>query len=146
MTAKSLGKENGYLAASYFKDVNLLSEKMCLLDKLNKLDILDTLQVEIKELKDTICAVKSDNKKLRGGYQCMEQELLLLKKENDSLIETVTDLQVRSMSDNLIITGVAETLNENVEEQVWTFFQKQLELKKEEAEEITFVRVHRMGK
>lgn len=55
----------------------------------------------------------------------------------------LTDLQVRSMSDNLII---AETLNENMEEQVRAFFQKQLELKKEEAEEITFVRVHRMGK
>ncbi len=73
-------------------------------------------------------------------------KILLLKKENESLIETVTDLQVRSMNDNLIITGVAETLNENVEEQVRTFFQKQLDMNKEEAEEITFVRVHRMGK
>ncbi len=48
---------------------------MCLLDKLNKLDILDTLQAEIKELEDTICAVESDNEKLRGGYQYMEQNL-----------------------------------------------------------------------
>lgn len=115
------------------------------MDKFNKLDILDILQAEIKELKDTIRAVKSDNGMLRGGYQRMEHDILLLKKENKSLIETVTDLQVRSMSDILIITGIAETLNENVEEQVRTFAQKQLELKKEEAEEITFVRVHRMG-
>ncbi|KAL7371043.1 hypothetical protein ABVT39_017087 [Epinephelus coioides] len=58
----------------------LIEETMCLLDKLNKLDISDTLQAEIKELKDTICAVKSDNEKLRGGYQRMEQEIISAQK------------------------------------------------------------------
>lgn len=115
---------------------------MRLLDKHNNLDMLDTLQAEIKELKETICAVKTDNK-LRDGCRHMEEEILQLKKENKTLIETVIDPQYRSMSDNFF---VAETLDEDVEEQVRDFFQNQLKLTKEEAGEITFSWVQRLGK
>lgn len=89
----------------------LFEEKMCLLDKLNKLDILDALRTEIKDLKETINAMKFENEGLRNGHR-------------DTGKETVTDLLYGSVSDNLIITGRTEIVGEDVEEQVKTFFKK----------------------
>ena len=127
----------------------LMEEKMQLLNKLEKLDKLDLMEQNIRGLTETITTLKEDNKQLRGEYQCLQTTVDNLQKENDALTEAVIDLQLRSMSDNLIFHGIAEAANEKVDEvegQVRAFFQYELQMERREAEKIIISRVHRLGK
>lgn len=123
-----------------------IEEKMRRLDKLNKLDILDALQTEIKGLKKQHVswnAIMRSWEILIGGEKKKPGSL---RRENENLSETVTDLQYRSMSDNLVLIGIPEILGEHVEEQVKSFFQKELWLPKEETKNIILTHAQRLGK
>lgn len=60
--------------------------------------------------------------------------------------ETILDLQTRSMRDNLIFTGITESPTDEPEKAVKDFMVKQLKLTTETVNNITFHRVHRLGK
>ena len=60
----------------------------------------------------------------------------------DDLYERHLDLQTRSMRDNLIFDGIAETEGENTEYALKTFIATEMEV----TDEISFHRVHRIGK
>ena len=60
----------------------------------------------------------------------------------DDLYERHLDLQTRSMRDNLIFDGIAETEGENTEDALKTFIATEMEV----TDEISFHRVHRIGK
>ena len=59
--------------------------------------------------------------------------------------ETILDIQTRSMRDNLIFSGIPET-TDNPELHVQNFIKTQLKLSTDIASNITFHRVHRLGK
>ncbi|CAC5386214.1 unnamed protein product [Mytilus coruscus] len=63
------------------------------------------------------------------------------KQENEILQSTVIDLQCRSMKNNLVFTGLAETEGENTEEVIRVFIQQFLHV----THRIEFGNVHRFG-
>lgn len=86
------------------------------MDKLNKLDMLDILQEEINCLRKTV--------------NTMEVKVTELTKDNNALRASMLDLQVRSMRDNLIFTGIVETPNEDTEEKLKNFLHRRKTLKR----------------
>ncbi len=124
--------------------------------QLQKLDLLEQLTNDIKELKASvefnnslIEVLKADNASLRtevNSLKCLTAEL---QRDKVNMSKSILDLQCRSMRDNIVIHGVSETKNEtyhNSEELVKMFLVDKLKIKLEEAEAIRFSRVHRIGK
>ena len=71
-----------------------------------------------------------------------------LQKQNQSLKDTLNDMQAKSMMNNLIIGGIAEAENgieENVENTVRRFMLDDLKIPQEHVVDIKFERVQRTG-
>ncbi len=65
------------------------------------------------------------------------------------MANSILDLQYRSMRDNIIIHGLAETKNEThqkSEELLKTFLVNELKMKPEDAGAVRFSRVHHLGR
>lgn len=124
----------------------LIEEKLQPLNKLGKLDLLDQVVSDMEELKNIVTTFKSETTALKETVSELKQEMSTIKKENYLLRESLLDLQSRSMRDNLIFSGIQETNNENPEETLKTFMIKELDLSEETVKEITFARVHRIGR
>ena len=124
---------------------------------------MERVTLDVKVLKNTVSEVE---KSIKYTSEKIDENVLKtnkatskmreLEKENDKLrievhnakeqIHDLTnshiDLQARSMRDNLIFNGIAETKDEITENVVKLFIKTEMNIKKE----INFERVHRMGK
>lgn len=60
--------------------------------------------------------------------------------------ETILNIQTRLMHNNLIFSGIPEISPDNPELQIQNFMQSQLKLPTDVIQNITFHRVHRLGK
>ena len=70
------------------------------------------------------------------------EELEKMKETDEKMLNSMTDLKVRSMRDNLIFTGIPEQKGEDTEELLQDFIQRKYKLDYT----ISFERVHRIGK
>lgn len=118
-----------------------------------KLDLLVTLHSEIKELRASlefahnhIEKLEQANTSLQTTVKDLGEKMNSVIKDNKNMKETILDLQTRSMRDNIIFTGIPEKQGENPEELVKDFMKTQLKLPNETVNEISFVRVHRLGR
>ena len=66
--------------------------------------------------------------------------------ENKQMKETILDIQTRLMCDNLIFSGLPETSPDNPELRIQNFMTSQLKLPADVVQNITFHRVHCLGK
>jgi hypothetical protein len=69
-----------------------------------------------------------------------------LKVANDQLKANMLDIQARSMRENLLFFGLAETHNEDCSAQILEFCETELKITKEEASAIEIDRAHRLGR
>ena len=78
--------------------------------------------------------------------QTLDEQIHAISKENKTLKETMLDLQTRSMRDNLIFSGISEQTPDNPENLKKNFMKTQLKIPPDTVQNITFHRVHRLGK
>lgn len=135
------------------KTVNLISSKVSDLE--NKMRSLDTRVAENEKSCQFMSSVSESNKtdlkkakddltKLQKRCQGLEQDAKCLKDKNETLGIKVTDLESRSMRENLLFYGIQERGNdENCEQLVKEFCADALKLGR--ANELTFDRAHRLG-
>ena len=86
----------------------------------------------------------SEKVKLCAETKAVESELSKLSRRTDELNEKFLEARCRSMKYNLIFGGIKENENEVCEETIKTFIETELEV--EDAQDMTFVNVHRIGK
>ena len=135
-----------------------LSTKVCSLEadmkaiRVNSRDLensvqgLSNLYDSVKEAcdknKTNITQVKTSLKSSNNDTTVVRKELEHLRKEREELKNAITDLQCRSMKNNLIFSGLAENNNENTEEVLRGFICNELGIDFT----IEFGNVHRFGK
>lgn len=122
-------------------------------ERLGKLDILVELQKDLRDLRQSlefsqaqIDDLRKENDSLKGTVFVIQKTLETVTKENKQLRETVLDVQTRSMRDNLIFSGIPERENDDAEQSIREFMCHQLKLSQKSVHEISFLRVHRLGK
>lgn len=126
--------------------VLLIEDKLKNLEKLQKLDMLDTLLSEVAELKTMVNTFKVKANETEKAVLVLQTEMNTIKTENRLLKETLLDLQTRSMSNNLIFNGIPEGNEENPEGTLKAFMENELKIPRETVTNISFARVHRIGK
>lgn len=135
------------------KTVNFISSKVSDLE--NKMRSLDTRVSENEKSCQFISNVNETNKtdlkkakddlsKLQKSCQGLEQDAKYLKDKNEVFGSKLTDLESRSMRDNLLFYGIQEGGNaENCDELVKGFCADILKI--QTANEMKFDRAHRLG-
>lgn len=124
--------------------------------QLKKLDLLEQLVTDIKDLKQSvefnnslIEMLKADNASLRAEVNDLKQLTAELQKDNITLSKDILYLQSQDMKNNLIIHGLPEVKNETYqrsEELLKTFLINELKMKSEDVGAICFSRVNRIGR
>lgn len=120
--------------------------------RLSKLDMLDSLQEDIRELKTSlefsqkqIEDLTKENAILKGVVKEVQRSAASITLDNKRMKETLLDIQCREMRDNLIFSGIKED-KDNSEDTVRHFMTKNLKMPPEVVRDITFSRVHRLGR
>ena len=120
--------------------------------RLSKLDMLDALQQDIRDLKASlefsqsqIEELRKENAVLKRTVKEVQQSTASLTLEKKRMKESVLDLQCRQMRDNLIFSGITED-NVEPEKTVRHFLSSKLKMSPEIVGDITFSRVHRLGR
>lgn len=93
--------------------------------------------------------LRKENAFLKGVVEKVQQSAVSLTLEKKLMKETLLDIQCREMRDNLIFSGISEDKAEDKaepEKKVKDFMSKNLKLSPEVVKDITFSRVHRLGR
>lgn len=117
-----------------------------------RISLVEVLHKEFQGLReslefsqDQIESLVKSNQALESTVKILQTQLSEVKKENTSMKETILDIQARSMRDNLIFSGIAETTQESPEKTIKNFMQAQLKLSPDTVKRISFHSVHRIG-
>ncbi|XP_062609377.1 uncharacterized protein LOC134271145 [Saccostrea cucullata] len=138
--------------------VNMLKSQVSKLDERvtsvkNDVQNFDTDMKALGNVFDSVKDATEANKNqivsnMKATEQCLrtqkqtENVLKAVNDANEALQNSVTDLKMRSMRDNLIFSGIPERRFEDTEAVLQDFIQRKYRLNYE----ISFERVHRMGK
>ena len=98
---------------------------------------------ENDDRKKELQTAKSEISKLKEKCECMEKNTSDYAQQNAKLESKVSELESRSMRDNLMFYGITEMQNEECEQLIKQFCREKLEVS--EAQNLTFDRVHRVG-
>ena len=100
-----------------------------------KLNILSMLHQEIKDLRSSleftynqITDLQTDNTQLHITVKLLTSQTSTIQKENKTLKETILDIQTQSMRDNLISSGIPESMTDNPNTLIHKFMQSTLKL------------------
>ncbi len=99
---------------------------------------LEHSQNEVSDIRNKICQIENNHQKMSAQVADTE----FLRQENILLKSRLERLEMYSRRDNLIITGLAESEDEDTQNVVQTFFQTLL---KEAYKPVPLVRCHRLG-
>lgn len=135
-------------------DLHTTEVEVSVLASINKkLDILVTSHEELKDMRESlefahnqIGTLQQSNQELQTSITTLTQQMQKVSAENKQMKETILDIQTRSMRDNLIFSGIPEISPDNPELQIQNFMHSQLKLPADVVQNITFHRVHRLGK
>lgn len=97
---------------------------------------------EIKVIKESMANFNDQSNQIMNNNSEILDTVRTLNGELKELKERHIDLQTRSMRDNLIFDGIQEQTEEDTEEVLKTFIQKEMNI----SDDLPFHRVHRMGK
>ena len=128
--------------------VHDLDNKVCAMDsRLTTVEgccsfISDQFEVQKNEIKNTQDGI------MNTKQQCSELERKMnnLKQENVILHDRLTNVETRSMRENLLFNGLSETQGEDCEDVVRIFCKTQLGLTNDFIDKIVFDRAHRLRK
>lgn len=139
-------------ALPQMKAINMEEILIGIDEKLKKLDKLDIMANDIKDLKvtvqttvDLLQQTRDDMEVMRVKVKKLETSVNHISRENTKMKEKMLEMTTRSMRDNLIFTGIPEKKDETAEEALRNFFTDKLGMSREAAREITFHRAHRLG-
>ena len=130
----------------------IMSMKSLLTKVVDKLEKLDKMVNNIKDMKTSVEAIKKNNDEMKSELTNMKSELVAVKKKNKTLEDRLIDMQSRSMRDNLIFYNIKEEekVGRDVpeEEKVTTeeILHDFIKAKMKIESEVSFERAHRMGK
>ena len=149
MVKQEIGKLSGIektLSSINMKVINLETKVNNMETQLGSCDkacsfLSDEYDKHKKELESTKNTV-SDLKKKCGE---LEAKTVEHQNERSKLNRKILDLEARSMRDNLIFHGLPEIVGENCDNVVKNFCRYQLDMGNE-ADDLTFDRVHRIGR
>lgn len=135
-------------------DLQTTEVEVSVLASINKkLDLVVSLHEEIKDIRNSqefahhnIVTLQKSNQDLQNTVKTLDEQIHAISKENKTLKETMLDLQTRSMRDNLIFSGISEQTPDNPENLIKNFMKAQLKIPPDTVQNITFHRVHRLGK
>lgn len=153
-TDASTTKKRKRDSATDTDDLQTTQIEVSVLTSINKkLDLLVSMHEEIKDMRKSlefahnqIETLQKSNQDLQASVKTLTQGLQNITAENKLMKETILDIQTRSMRDNLIFSGIPETTPDNPEQLIKNFMSTQLQIPSETVENITFHRVHRLGK
>ncbi|KAL7375566.1 hypothetical protein ABVT39_019873 [Epinephelus coioides] len=139
-------------ALPQMKPINMEEILIGIDEKLKKLDKLDILANDIKDLKvivqttvDLLQQTHDDVEVMRGKVKKLETSVNHISRENIKMKEKMLEMMTRSMRDNLIFTGIPEKKDDTAEEALRNFFTDMLGMSREIVRKITFHRAHRLG-
>ncbi len=95
---------------------------------------------------NNIVSLQKTNKDLQTAIQSLTDQMHTVKEESKLMKEVTLDLQTRSMHYNLIFTGILEKSSNNPEALIKDFMSTHLKLPPDTIQNITFHRVHHLGK
>lgn len=134
-------------------DLQTTKTEVCLLASINKKpDLLVSLHEDINDICNSlefahnITSLQNTNQDLHTSFKSFTDQMQAVTKENKLMKETILDLQTRSMRDNLIFSGIQEKSPDNPESLIKNFMTTHLRLPPDTVQNITFHRVHRLGK
>ncbi|XP_062615270.1 uncharacterized protein LOC134277008 [Saccostrea cucullata] len=102
----------------------------------------DEQQKAVKEIERTVKDIDKRSTSTLKENEAMREELEAVRSDLCDLKERHLDLQTRSMRDNLIFEGIAETQEEDAEDLIKEFIKTEMNI----TDKIDFHRVHRMGR
>lgn len=105
-------------------------------------DMFDTFKVKTSESESNIKALQIENAQLRS-------EITNISSKQTKVFEDLLEVKTRSMQENLLFFGIAEPppgINDNVEMKLRDFLVTELNQPEETIQNITFDRVHRIGR
>jgi hypothetical protein len=119
---------------------------------------LSTVECRLDNIDREIVMLKKDKTELNRNFEQLEEsvngllvtsvtteslrdEFNAMKDSNDELKDKLSDLQMRSMRENLIFSGIPEAQDENIEETLKEWLSDKMGKR-----DIRFDRVHRLGK
>ena len=136
------------------EDLPTIDIEVSVLASINKkLDLLVTLHQEIKDIRESldfahhhIVTLQQSNQELQTTVDSLSIQMQTITNENKLMKDNILDLQVRSMGDNLIFSGIPEQTPDNPKCLIKQFMETHLKIPAETVQNITFHRVHRLGK
>lgn len=135
---------------SYSDVLDSIDKKLTSLDA--RLALVEVLHKEFQALRESlefsqqqVASLVTENQTLKEDIKKLTEGMTQLSGENKRFKESLLDIQARSMRDNLVFSGIAETAEEDAETTVRQFIQHQLKLPSDTVKNISFHRVHRLG-
>lgn len=102
---------------------------------------------EIEDNKKSIKSTKEELKKIRKTCESMEAQTKSLVKQNEELGDKITDLESRSMRENLLFHGIPEQGDaEDCSQLVKDVIKEKLNFDHKRADDMIFDRAHRLGR
>ena len=108
--------------------------------------VYDTQSAELKDTKNNLKEAKESIQSLRQKCVNLEQKMDDEAKNKIKLESKVTDLEARSMRENLLFHGIPESHNENCELLIKQFMAAELKIEHEIVDAMVLDRVHRIGR
>ena len=124
------------------KQTEMESQMKILVNKVEKLDKLDGLVVQVANLAKSVEFVHETVNTIKKENIGMKEDIKRIKEENSELKKRVVDLQARSMRDNLLFFNIRESDGEDPESLVKELIKEELKI----SEDVEFARVHRIGR
>lgn len=137
-----------------FEEVNKKLEKLDLLEKrINDVDskvsrLWSDLDERVKVNAENVARVENRGEQSDFELAKAQEELATLKEQNQTLKDSINDIQSKSMINNLIIGGVDEVnfeTEEGTKQQVGAFLRDDLQIPQDRLTNIKFERVQRIG-
>ena len=119
---------------------------------MKKLEKLDNIETDMKEIKksleyahEKIDDLKKENELMKREQIKAGERIDALERDKKNLHDKVTDLQARSMRDNLLFFNIPEEKDENPTDLIHELLEKKLEIK--DAQYVVKIdRAHRIGR
>lgn len=119
-------------------EVNTVKKTMS--DVENNTKAMSDIFDDVKKTSDLkLSTLRQETHQIRDQFK---EAMNTMERQSEDLQKSVVDLKSRSMRDNLVFSGIPERDDEDCEEVIQNFLKTKLKL----VDDISFERVHRMGK
>ena len=129
-----------------FMQFNMINQRMQEIH--NRLDSLNNLEQFVNSVKHELHDMNSNMQDILNKTHNMDKRIHAIESTQAKTQNDITDIQARSMRDNLIFTNIEENINETNEEtesKLRVFMTEKMKINEEKVTQISFERVHRLA-